>query len=208
MSRCTSALFGVLLVAITAAKPAAQGVTLAGDLIKDWKAQKDTMLRIADAMPEDKFGFRPTVPQRSYGEQILHVAGANIMLMKFLGAKATAPPINDADLKVFGLKAISKADILNALGDSLRLWRGGAEGVRGCVVDPDDQGTTVDWRSHAGKDGVLHARTHAGYLRADGGLFAAQRDRAAREPRRRRLTPHRDTCAAREPDLGSWSIGL
>ena len=118
MSRCTSVLFGVLLVATTAGKPAAQGVTLAGDLIKDWKAQKETMLRIADAMPEDKLGFRPTVPQRSYGEQILHVAGANIMLMKFLGAKAAAPPINDADLSVFGLKAASKADILRALGDS------------------------------------------------------------------------------------------
>jgi hypothetical protein len=118
MPRNVSVLFGVLMVVMTTGKPSAQSVTLAGDLMKDWKAQKETMLRIADAMPEDKFGFKATPPQRSYGEQILHVAGANIMLMKFLGAKASAPPINDSDLSVFGLKATSKADILRALGDS------------------------------------------------------------------------------------------
>ena len=97
------------------AQPAAQRVTLSTDLIKDWKAQHETMMKIADAMPEDRFGFKATPAQRSYGEQILHVAGANIMLMKFLGSKAAAPPITDSDLSTFGLKATSKADILLAL---------------------------------------------------------------------------------------------
>jgi uncharacterized damage-inducible protein DinB len=93
----------------------AQRVTLSSDLIKDWRAQQETMMKIADAMPDDKFGFKATPPQRSYGDQILHVAGANVMLMKFLGAKAAAPAITDADLTTFGLKATSKADYLQAL---------------------------------------------------------------------------------------------
>lgn len=108
---------GAMVVAATTG-PSAQGVTLSSDLLKDWRAQRETMLRIADAMPEDKFAFKATAPQRTYGEQILHVAGANIMLMKFLGAKAPAPPVNGADLTVFGIKATSKADVLKWLTDS------------------------------------------------------------------------------------------
>ena len=56
----------------------AQTPTIAGELLKDWQAQKETMMKIADAMPADKFGYKSTPPQRSYAEQILHVAGANV----------------------------------------------------------------------------------------------------------------------------------
>ena len=118
MTRSVCVLFATAVAVATVTKPSAQGVTVASDLLKDWRAQKKTMMRIADAMPEDKFGFRATPPQRSYGEQILHVAGANIMLMKFLGARAPAPPVNDSDLTVFGLKVTSKAQVLKALSDS------------------------------------------------------------------------------------------
>jgi hypothetical protein len=118
MTRRVCVLVGLVLAAATM-RSSAQSVTVASDLMKDWKAQKETMMKIADAMPEEKFGFRATPPERSYGEQILHVAGANIMLLKFLGAK-TPPPMatNDADLTMFGLKLTSKADILKALSDS------------------------------------------------------------------------------------------
>jgi len=93
-------------------------VTLATDLMRDWKAQKDTMLKLADAMPADKFDYKATAPQRTYREQILHVAGANIMLLTFLGGKTPAPPINRSDLRIFGLTATTKPDVLKALSDS------------------------------------------------------------------------------------------
>ncbi len=94
-----------------ATKPADAGaVSLAGDLKKDWSNQKDLMMAIADAMPEDKFGFKSTPAQRSYGEQILHVAGANVMIMKLIDSAATAPTIDQ--------KATAKAPILKALADS------------------------------------------------------------------------------------------
>jgi uncharacterized damage-inducible protein DinB len=77
----------------------------------DWQAQKDTMMKIADAMPEDKFSYKTTPPQRNYGEQIMHVATANVELLKVLVGKA-APPAFTAE------SAKTKADILKALGDS------------------------------------------------------------------------------------------
>lgn len=100
---------------LAAGTPAVQmgqggGTTIAAELLKDWTGQKKTMMAIADAMPEDKFGFKATPPERSYGEQILHVAGANVGLMKLIDSKATAPTINQ--------KATAKAEILKALSDS------------------------------------------------------------------------------------------
>jgi hypothetical protein len=105
-------MFGVVaaLVALTTIRPAAQSTTIHSDVLKDWTNMKATMTKIADAMPEDKFGFKPTPAQRNYGEQILHVAGANVMLIKTLGGKAPAPTIDQ--------KATSKAAILKALADS------------------------------------------------------------------------------------------
>jgi uncharacterized damage-inducible protein DinB len=97
-------------VAVATLGPAAQSNAIQADLLKDWTGMKDRIAKIADAMPEDKFDYKPTPAQRSYGEQILHVAEANVGLMKFLGAKAAAPTIDT--------KARSKEAILKALADS------------------------------------------------------------------------------------------
>ncbi len=98
------------VLAITVSRPAAQGPSIQAELLKDLTNQKEQMGKIADAMPEDKFGFKSTPAQRSYGEQIMHVAGANVMILKTLGAKATPPTMNP--------KATAKAEILKALADS------------------------------------------------------------------------------------------
>ena len=90
--------------------PAFAQATIHGDLMKDWASQKDTIVKIAGAMPEDKFGFKPTPAQRSYGEQVLHIAQVNMMLLATLGAKTPAPTVN--------LKATTKADMIKAMADS------------------------------------------------------------------------------------------
>lgn len=94
-----------------AAAPAAGQASVRGDLIKDWQDQKDAMLKIADAMPEDKFGFKPTPAQRSFGEQVMHAASTNVELLMALGGAAAAPAFSAESAK-------TKADILKALADS------------------------------------------------------------------------------------------
>jgi uncharacterized damage-inducible protein DinB len=86
---------------------AAQSATLNAELLRDWTEQKVTMMKIAEAMPEEKFSYKSTPPQRDYGQQILHVAGGNIIYLQFMGAKAAAPAINR--------NATGKAEILRAL---------------------------------------------------------------------------------------------
>ena len=93
------------------ASVAAGQATVRGDLLKDWQDQKDMMMKIADAMPEDRFGYKSTPAQRSYGEQIMHVALVNADLLKVIGGTA-APPSFTAD------SAKTKAEILQALAES------------------------------------------------------------------------------------------
>ena len=87
-----------------------QSGSLSADLIKDWEVQKETMMKISNEMPEDTFNFKATPTQRSWGEQILHVAGANVSLMQILGSTVPAPVINQT--------SNSKTAILSALSDS------------------------------------------------------------------------------------------
>ena len=98
------------LLVVAASQPAAQAPSIQGEMMKDWNNLKATMDKIAAAMPEDKFSFKATPPQRSYGEQILHVAQVNVRFLQGVGAKATAPTID--------VKATTKAGIIKAMDDA------------------------------------------------------------------------------------------
>ena len=92
--------------------PAAPTITtLAGDVQADWAIQKEWLVNAADAMPDEKFGYKPTPAQRSYGEQIMHVVQANQQVVAMLGGKTPPPAIN--------LKAATKADVMTALRQSM-----------------------------------------------------------------------------------------
>ena len=96
--------------ALMVALPSAQTASLKSDFIKEWTGQKSTLVKIAEAMPEAKFSFKATPPQRDFGGHVMHIAQINMMVLKTLGAAAAAPAIND--------KATSKADTIKAMSDS------------------------------------------------------------------------------------------
>ena len=88
----------------------AQAPSLKAEAAGDWTRLKDTMHKISDAMAADKFGYKSTPAQRSYAEQILHVAQTNVFLGKLLGGKGAAPMID--------AKATAKDVVIKALDDS------------------------------------------------------------------------------------------
>ena len=73
-------------IAVIVLETAAFTQTLSGDVLADWQRMKQIMMGIADAMPEDQFDYASTPEQRTFGEQILHVAGGNVMLMGLRGS--------------------------------------------------------------------------------------------------------------------------
>ena len=96
--------------AAVVALPAAQTASLKADFIKEWTGQKAMLVKIADAMPENKFSFKATPPQRDFGGHVMHIAQINMMVLKTLGSNVAAPAINE--------KAASKADTIKAMSDS------------------------------------------------------------------------------------------
>ena len=102
----------VLAMAVVAGMAAGAGAQsstsgLAADLEKDWSAQKARMVALAEAMPADKYEFKATPPQRSYAEQLLHLAEAHVGMFKRLDAagKITPPTLG----KDHGREAVVKA---------------------------------------------------------------------------------------------------
>jgi len=73
----------------------------------DWSRNNVLIDGLANAMPEEKYGFKPTPAQQSFGERVLHAAEVNLMLLQALGAKTPAPSID--------LKVTSKAATMAAL---------------------------------------------------------------------------------------------
>ncbi len=81
--------------------------TLAGDIQADWARTRQLITGIAEAMPEDKYNFKATPAEQTFGERVLHIAQTDGFVLRALGGKTPAPMINT--------KATSKADILAAL---------------------------------------------------------------------------------------------
>ena len=102
---------GIFSTASTNFAAQAGSSTIKDEMLKDWQAQKKQMMEIADAMPADKFDYKATPAERSYGEQVLHVAQVNFFLLKTVGGKAAAPAFDPKSAK-------TKEQMIKALEDS------------------------------------------------------------------------------------------
>jgi hypothetical protein len=107
-------LFAVLLASPSragqGASQTAAAPTLAGDLQKDWTALKDTLVKLGGAMPAEKFSFKPKPELRTFAEQLMHVATANVNFLRGIDPKITPPTLPE--------KAAGKDEVLKALSDS------------------------------------------------------------------------------------------
>ncbi|HEX2446476.1 MAG TPA: DinB family protein [Vicinamibacterales bacterium] len=105
-------IIALVLIVAAAARPGAQTPDpIAGDLQKDWADQKARMTALADAMPEDKYGFKATEAQRTFGEQLHHLAEAHVRMFRALDAsgKIPAPEVAAAKTKDEIVKALAAA---------------------------------------------------------------------------------------------------
>src|SRR5438093_13052369 len=102
-------LVGVALL-LSTSNATAQSGTLNRELLKDWIDMKETLVKLSNAMPEDKFAFKTTPAQRDFGQQVLHIAGGNVSNLNFLRRKAMPPAINR--------NATRTGQIVTAMSDS------------------------------------------------------------------------------------------
>ena len=67
----------VVAAAVTPAPLSAQSppVSQAKELVATWQRAVTEILDVADVMPEDKYGYKPTPEISTFGDQLVHVAG-------------------------------------------------------------------------------------------------------------------------------------
>ena len=121
--------------------------------------QEDKFLRLAEAIPADKFNWRPAPDVRSFAEVFLHVSAANYNLYKLVGS----PPPSSVDLKTLEKSTTDKTKVVATLKDSFAH-------ARKAITDMPDANLdkSLDW--FGGKNtqrGILlfivrHAAEHLG----------------------------------------------
>jgi uncharacterized damage-inducible protein DinB len=108
-----SALACAIAVIAAPSFPAAQApASIKAEMAKDWADLKATMVKIASEMPADKFAFKPTPAQQTFGERVAHVGQVNNTLLAAIGGKAAAPAL---DAKA---AAMTKDAAIKAMSDS------------------------------------------------------------------------------------------
>lgn len=96
-------------------KTGTPGVTgYRSEVLAEVMVQEDKFVRLAEAIPAEKYNWRPSSDVRSVAEVFLHVSGANYSLYKMVG---TAPP-DGIDLKNLEKSTTDKARIVATLKDS------------------------------------------------------------------------------------------
>lgn len=126
------ALFCLVLGCAPGAPPAAEAPVADGAFRDEVLSRLDTLqervVSLAEAMPQDKYTWRPAEGVRSVSELFVHIAGANFGLARTFGATAPegAVPGNDVT---------DKGAITAALPASFEHLKGALQGVSASSAD-------------------------------------------------------------------------
>ena len=94
--------------------PAAPASTFKVEFLRQLDDVEKKLVSLAEAVPADKYGWRPGEGVRSVGEVYMHIVGGNAFVLGFAGFKPAAPP---------DMKLTDKAKIVAALKESFAFVR-------------------------------------------------------------------------------------
>jgi uncharacterized damage-inducible protein DinB len=106
--------------AIAQDKPAEKAAAAAptsgprAEFLNELKGEEDKFIRLAGAVPADKYNWRPAPDVRSIAEVYLHVAAANYNLPHLIGT----PPPEGFQAQGFDKSTTDKAKVIQTLQDS------------------------------------------------------------------------------------------
>jgi uncharacterized damage-inducible protein DinB len=171
-----------LFAAATAAQDSAPVTNPVSSTVKTQMPRfAKNMVAAADAMPADKYGFKPTAEMNSYGHLVMHIAQTNYFLCSKISG-ATAPEANVADtdpkdklvaaLKAsFDFCATALANVDDSkLGEPTTLFGNRPSSRAGALIVLSDE-----WYDHYG--------TQAVYLRLSGILPPTAQPPTAQPPK-------------------------
>jgi uncharacterized damage-inducible protein DinB len=118
-------------------KDGTPGVTgYRSEVLAEVIVQADKLTRLAEAIPAEKYSWRPTPDVRSIAEVFLHISAANYNLYKLVGT----PPPTGIDIKSLEKSTTDKAKVIATLKDSY------AHAEKAIKAMPDaDLEKSLDW---------------------------------------------------------------
>jgi len=154
-----------------AAQPTAQRSAnpVSAALKSQMQTAQRNLVAAAEAMPADKYGFKPTAAQMSFGQLVLHVAGSNVFMCSTIAgtkppqlAKLDTTATKDAILarvkESFAYCTTTLAAVDDSkLGDMVPFFGGRTISRAGAMMD-----LAGDWADHYGASAI--------YLRLNGVL--------------------------------------
>ncbi len=141
-------------------KEGTPGVTgYRSEVLAEVMIQEDKFTRLAEAIPADKYTWRPAADVRSFAEVFLHVSAANYNIYQAVGT----PPPAGLDVKSLEKSTTDKAKIIATLKDSFAHAKGAIKALPDADLDK-----SMDWFGGKNTDrGVLlfvvrHGAEHLG----------------------------------------------
>lgn len=106
------------------------------EVLAEVMIQEDKFVRLAEAVPADKYTWRPAPDVRSFAEVFLHVSAANYNIYKLVGA----PAPTGVDVKGLEKSTTDKAKVVATLKESF------AHARKAITAMPDaDLEKSLDW---------------------------------------------------------------
>jgi len=129
------------------------------EIMAEVMIQEDKFTRLAEAIPAEKYTWRPSPDVRSFAEVFMHVSAANFNLYKLVGT----PPPTGFDVKGFEKSTTDKAKVIATLKESFVHAKKAITGMNDADLEK-----SLDW--FGGKNtqrGILlfivrHASEHLG----------------------------------------------
>jgi uncharacterized damage-inducible protein DinB len=128
-------------------EPPKPAVGLSQAVLEQWNDVGRKLITMAEDFPEDKYDFKPTPAQRTFAEQLLHMAGANYFFIN-LASGQKPPEQEDPPRAKYKTKADVVAFVKKSFDDGAAVIKSkGDAGMAGMMVDPfaNQQVRVFDW---------------------------------------------------------------
>ena len=132
MNRFSASTFALALAAAGLAPVAAQQAPagVRGEILGQFNEAADKLVQLAEAIPQDKYTWRPGAGVRSVSEAFLHVAGSNDYILTAIGVASAAQGENDIEKST-----TDKAQIIAKLKESIAHVRAALQAMPDADLD-------------------------------------------------------------------------
>lgn len=155
------AVAGALSIPAIAQKPTAKpALSPSQAVLAAWNDVGRKLVAMAEDFPDDKYDFKPVPAQRSFAEQLLHVAGSNDL---FTATAKGQKPVDDESREHYSTKAAVVAYLKKSFTDGAAVIQSkGDRGLAQTAVDPES-GQKMQL-SDLAYEAIEHSGEHYGQL--------------------------------------------